>query len=80
MCSLFPSSIGAGTLPAFLARSANMHTIDVKDNQITALEGPYFSGAGMPTNSSLLNFRVSYNNITVGFLTCDKALKIASLT
>ena len=56
---------GAGTLPAFLAQMPNMRNIDLKNNRLSAMEAPYASGRGLPTNSSLLNFRVSFNNIRV---------------
>ena len=53
----------AGTIPAALVQLPNIRSVDLKQNKFSALEAPYASGVGMPTNSSLTNFRVSFNSI-----------------
>lgn len=51
-----------GSLPSSVMTGLNIRTVDVKANRLTVLPDNWVSGSGIPVNSTLVNFRISYNS------------------
>jgi hypothetical protein len=57
----------AGSIPSSLATNPNLETLDVKGNRLSVLPDEWIVGYPSVVNSSLVNVRFSFNNISGPF-------------